>query len=175
MTQSLRLLRQAVRDEARIPPLLAVGVSRLPDLHVLDQTAFYQVDVLDHALRNDIPFQVADHLMNFNDRAPHLIGVESDRFDVRINRRPLARPVITDVLAAIHTPAFPTIRPIDIRAHGGQDSVNVSGIERAVDVSEQIVVCRHRASLLIYFEGFTDFNLSTVRIKYNSEMSPLCY
>src|SRR5215470_253999 len=117
---------------------------RLSDFHVLDQTAFYQVDVLDHALRNDIPFQVADHLMNFNDRAPHLIGAEADRFDVRINRRPLARPVITDGLAAIHTPAFPTIRPINIRAHGGQDSVNVAGIERAVDVREQIMVCRHR-------------------------------
>jgi hypothetical protein len=49
-----------------------------------------------------------------------------------------------DALAAIHTPAFPTIRPIDIRAHGGQDSVNIAGVERIVNVREQIVVCRHR-------------------------------
>src|SRR5262245_60733515 len=91
----------------------------LSDLHVLDQTAFYQVDVLDHALRNDIPFQVADYLMNFNDRAPHLIGAEADRFDVRINRLPLARPVIADALATIHAPALPAVRPINILAQGG--------------------------------------------------------
>src|SRR5262245_62125345 len=130
----------------------------LSDLHVLDKTTFYQVDVLDHALRNDIPFQVADHLMNFNDRTPHLIGVEADRFDVRINRRPLSRPVFADALTPIHTPAFPTVRPINIRAQRSQNSVNVAGIERAVDSREQIVVCRHRASLLSYFERFIDFN-----------------
>src|SRR5262245_31545524 len=82
--------------------------------------------------------------MDFNYSAPHLIGVEADRFDVRINRRPLAHPVITDAQVSIHAPAFPTIRPIDICAHGGQDSVNVAGIERAVDFREQIVVCGHR-------------------------------
>src|SRR5262249_39974522 len=116
----------------------------LSDRHAFDQAALDHVDVLNYTLRNDISFQVADYLMDFNDSAPHLIGIEADRFDVRINRRPLARPVITYALAPVHTPAFPTIRPINVRAQGSQNSVNVAGIERAVDVLEQIVVCRHR-------------------------------
>src|SRR5262245_35140510 len=129
--------------------------------------------MFDHSLRDNIPFQVPDHLMDFNDSATSLIGIESDRFDVRIDRRPLARPVITDALMAIDTSAFPTIRPIYIRAHESQDSVDVAGIEGVVDFCEQIIVARHR-KLTLYFELFIDFNLSTIRIEYNSEMSPLC-
>src|SRR5262245_48914315 len=129
--------------------------------------------MFDQALRDNIPFQVADHLMDFNDSSSRLIGIEADRFDVRIDRRPLARPVITNAIVSIHTPAFPTIRPINIRAHESQDSVDVAGIEGVVDFCEQIIVARHR-KLTLYFELFIDFNLSTIRIEYNSEMSPLC-
>src|SRR5262249_17273438 len=139
MTDFLGLLA-----DSACPCMRERGALCLPDLHAPYQAVFYQIDVLDHALRNKVPFQIADYLMNLNDSAPRLIGAEADRLYVRIDRGPLARPVITDAIVSINPPAFPTVRPIDIRAHGGQDSVNVAGVERAVDVPEQIVICRHR-------------------------------
>src|ERR687887_510136 len=62
------------------------------DIHAPDQAILDLVDMLDHPLKNKIPFQVAYQLMDHDYGAPPVIGLETDRFDVRIDRMPLTRP-----------------------------------------------------------------------------------
>ncbi len=68
---------------------------------------------------------------------------ERDWRDRRVNRGPLAGPVVPNCLDARHAPAFPGVGPVDIDRHVPQDGIDISGVERVIDVSQYALSFHH--------------------------------
>ena len=56
----------------------------------------------------------------------------------RANLPPLPLPVLSNFLAPEQPPTFPTVRPVDIRGHRRDNSVQVSVVERLVEGSHAV-------------------------------------
>ena len=76
-------------------------------------------------------------------RAQAGVGIaEGNRLDVRVDLRPLLRPVGADLLMAVGEAAFERLRPSHIGCHDGEGGVNVSRIEGGIRRAEQFDVWR---------------------------------
>jgi len=93
-------------------------VFRPPNFHAPDEPILHQVRVLDEALGHDEPREVADDLVYRHNQLPVRLVVDSQRIDMRIERRPLPRLVVTDLIAAMNHAAFHAVGPFHVRVHG---------------------------------------------------------
>jgi hypothetical protein len=117
------------------------------NLHALHEPTAYAVDMLDQLVGYERPRVIADDLMDIDDDTLGPVLSDAHGFDVRIDHRPLARPVRTNRDPTVHSPAFHAIGPIDVRVQRGQDSVNISTIEGSIERREAIPRCQQ--SLLL--------------------------
>src|SRR6266702_6165322 len=76
-----------------------------------DEAAFKLKDVPDHLIEQQLSLQVADELMDFNDHPVIRAIGKADRLDVRIDGRPLSRPILPDTILLMDIAAFHPIRP----------------------------------------------------------------
>ena len=93
----------------------------------------------DHLIRQDLAGQVADELMHVDDDPTGFIGAEAPRFDMGVDRGPLAAPVLTDRRVAMDAPALHPVRPVHIGMHEGEDGVDVASIEGPVGGAQKIL------------------------------------
>ena len=87
---------------------------RLFNFHADDLGAFEAVDVLDHALEDDVAVEVANYLMDVHDDSAVGEGFKPLRLDDGVNQVPLARPVFADGLVAADSAALSGVGPIHI-------------------------------------------------------------
>jgi len=92
--------------------------------------------VLNHLIGDDRPGAVAHDLMDVDDDASRLDGGEAPRLDVGIDHVPLAGPVGTHGVVAVHVAALHPVRPHHVRMHRAQRGVDVAGVERRVRIAE---------------------------------------
>src|SRR6516162_9570690 len=76
--------------------------------------------------------------MHTHQHAPAAFRVERSRLDVRVDLRPLLRPVVADLLVPADEAALERPRPRDIRGHGGEGGVDVACVERGIRRAEQL-------------------------------------
>ena len=86
----------------------------LPYLHAPDETVLDQVYVLDKLVYHNVSGQVADDLANVDRYPPVLVGLEAQRFNVRVDQLPLARPVVADTAVTVNVPALHSVRPANV-------------------------------------------------------------
>jgi len=89
--------------------------------------------------------EIAHDLADFDDDAPGWVDVEAQRLDVGIDDGPLAGPVLAYLAVTVHVPAFHFVRPLDVRMHGRERPVEVTGIEGVVGGPEDVALRGHRA------------------------------
>src|SRR3954470_2955419 len=89
----------------------------LSNVHPPDQTIFYQIDVLHHAVHQYGPFHVSDYLMNVRNDASLTVRFELSRIHVGVNHSPLTRPIIAYTFTAMYPAAFHPIGPFNFRMH----------------------------------------------------------
>ena len=65
-----------------------------PDVKPPDQSVFDPKDVPDHFIGEEIPPEIAHHLMHFDDHFRFWAFRKRNRLDVRIDHCPLPRPVM---------------------------------------------------------------------------------
>src|SRR5207302_962964 len=69
---------------------------------------------------------------------------EAHRLDMRIDHRPLSRPVFADAVMAANISAFHSVGPQHVTMHGGENRCHVTGIEPFIESSEELNVgARH--------------------------------
>ncbi len=104
----------------------------LADVHALNESVLEGVDVLDHSIEQHVSGEIAHDLMDTDHDSSLTVFLEGDGIHMWINHAPLAAPVGTDAVVAVHGAALHAVGPFDIRAHGCQGLVNIAGIERRV-------------------------------------------
>jgi hypothetical protein len=116
------------------------------DIHALDETVPDGVDVPQLGVREYVAFKILDELMNLD---LHLAGITFDQFKhvhVRVEIRPLARPILPDLLFTHDPPPFRSLRPADAFAHQRKGAVYVSLVESSVGLRDHFL-CIHDDSL----------------------------
>lgn len=76
--------------------------------------------------------QVAHYLMHINQNLSGILWVKGNRLNVRIDFRPLLRPVSADFLRATNKTAFERFGPSHFRRHGGEGGVNIARVESSI-------------------------------------------
>src|SRR5207237_7397468 len=89
------------------------GCVLFSNVHAPDQAFAYEIGVMNHAIQEHSPSQVANNLMNLSYDAAVIAGFEINWFHVRINHSPLARPVSAHSFASVYPTAFHPVRPLD--------------------------------------------------------------
>jgi hypothetical protein len=79
---------------------------RAADIKALDQAIFNLKHVTDHPIREKISVEVPHHLMDFDNHFAFGALGERDRLHVRIDHRPLPRPVLAHFIASMDMTAF---------------------------------------------------------------------
>src|SRR5258708_22388092 len=87
------------------------------DVHTHDQPLVKDVNVHETVVAEDDSVQPTDGLVDLDSDAAVGPVLESKCFDKRIDHSPLPGPVVTHTVVAVHPPAFPRIRPIDVACH----------------------------------------------------------
>jgi len=96
--------------------------------------------MFDHAINENLPRQIANNLMD-SDRNPAIAFLlECFRIHVGIDHAPLARPILTNTIMAMHGAAFHSIGPMNVRSHGCQGGLDRAPIERVVCAPQQFDV-----------------------------------
>jgi hypothetical protein len=85
-------------------------VADLLNLHALDKTIAERVHMMDDGISEEVACGIAHHLMNFNQGAVGLAGLDLQRIDMGIEDGPLADPVGADFLVSVDTAAFDAVR-----------------------------------------------------------------
>ena len=91
----------------------------LADVHALDEAAFQRVNVLDHAIKQQLAGRISHDLMDSDDNAPCGIRFKGFRLDVWIDHAPLPRPIGAHAFMAMNHSAFHSVGPNDIGLHRG--------------------------------------------------------
>jgi hypothetical protein len=109
---------------------------RPTDIKPPDHSVFDSKDVVDHLIGQEIPFEIAHHLMYFDDH--FLFGVfgKCDRLDVRIDQSPLSRPITAHSFAPMDVPSFHTVCPNHIFVQRGEDCFHFASVEAIVDLPQ---------------------------------------
>jgi hypothetical protein len=89
--------------------------------------------VPDHFIGEEIPSEIAHHLMHFDDHFCFWAFRKRNRLDVRIDHCPLPRPVIAYSFAPVDMAPFHAICPNDIFVQGCEHRLHVARIEAIVD------------------------------------------
>ena len=127
---------------------------RPTDIEALDQPVLDPKNVTDHLIRQYVALKVAHDLVNFNDDFPVWAGGKGDGRDVRIDHRPLARPIPAHAIPSTNVAAFHSICPHDVLVHGCEHGLHVAGVEPVINEFEKF-----------HFVGHADFHSPPVASK----------
>src|SRR5579863_1030334 len=108
----------------------------LLDVHAFDEAIPDSISVMDQGVDEQISFKIADRLVNLDDESASGIWFNMERLYMRIDRRPLASPVIAHRIYPIDVPTFHAVRPFDIRMHAREYSVHMACVEVLVDLCQ---------------------------------------
>jgi hypothetical protein len=70
---------------------------------------------------------------------------ERSRLHARVDLLELAAPVVAHGGAPVHAPALEGVGPVDVAVQGGDDRVDVAGVEGGVEVAQQRFVIHARS------------------------------
>ena len=115
-------------------------VTGLLDLHAFDETIAERVRMMDDGIREKVARAIVHHLMDFNNGAVWLAGLDPHRIDVGIEDGPLAGQVGADFIVSVDTAAFHAVGPIDVGLHAGQHGVDAARIEITVGTGKQVAL-----------------------------------
>ncbi len=76
------------------------------NLHAADETVLYQVDVLHHLIDEDFAGEIANDLMDVSGSAAIRFRGEIGGFDVRVEDRPLASPIVSHLCVTVRATVF---------------------------------------------------------------------
>ncbi len=107
-----------------------------PNIKPSHKSVFDPENVPNHLIGEKIPFEIAHHLMHFDDHFGVLPFRKRNWLDVRIDHCPLPRPVTAYSFAPVDMTPFHAICPTDIFVQGGKHRLYVASIEAIVDSSE---------------------------------------
>jgi hypothetical protein len=116
---------------------------RPTDIEACDQPVLDPKNVTDHLIRQYVALKVAHDLVNFDDDFSVGAGGEGDGRDVRIDHRPLARPIAAHAFPSTNVAAFHPICPHDVLVHGCEHSLHVSGVEPVINEFEKFHLVEH--------------------------------
>jgi hypothetical protein len=98
-----------------------------------DQPVFDPKDVPDHLIDEEIPFEIAHYLMHLDDYFRFSAFRKRNRLDVRVDHRPLPRPVTAHAFAPVDMAPFHAVCPSDILVQGCEHRLNVACVEAIID------------------------------------------
>ena len=107
------------------------------DFHGLDQAVFDCVAVADVFVGQDGACQVADDEVDVDEDLMVVLGIKSDRLDVRVDLGPLLSPIRSDFVMTSHKASLKCPWPCDVWVHGGKGGVEVPRVEASVSSSEE--------------------------------------
>jgi hypothetical protein len=88
--------------------------------------------VTDHLIRQEIPVEIAHDLMDLYDHFAFGTSRERDRLDMRIDHRPLTRPVAAHLGTSVDVTTFHAVCPNDILVHGCEHGLHIASVEAVV-------------------------------------------
>ena len=110
------------------------------DIHALDQSLADHVPVLDRVLGDRAPRAVAHHLMDRHDYLTVGSLLYLPRLDERVDQVKLSPPIVTDLMVAVQASALHPVRPIYVRVHRRERTVDVTRIECLIGAAQQPLV-----------------------------------
>ncbi len=126
----------------------------LANFHPANQPAIHRVDMLDHPIEQEFSGQIPDHLVDSDHYSPHIIRLKSHWIDVRIDHAPLPRPVFPNARMPMNRATFHAVRPLHVRSHGRQSSIDVPRVKCSVSFPQHHNV-RYLAPIAIRPKGLS--------------------
>ena len=96
--------------------------------------------MLDQLIHENLSGHVPHDLMNIDHGAPDAIIAEAHRFDMWIKDLKLPRPVLANVRMSSLATALHGIGPVDIGLHQRKNGIDLTGVERAISLFQQLPV-----------------------------------
>ena len=87
--------------------------------HALNKAVFQRINMLNHAVEQNLAFEISDDLVDSNGDVSRAVEVEGDWIDVRINHAPLPRPIRANALMTVNRSSFHAVGPLNVGLHGG--------------------------------------------------------
>lgn len=101
------------------------------DFHAAYEALMDEKDVLDHFVHQQLSGLIVNHGADIDHNASSAFG-EAHWLDLWIQHFPLARPIVSYPLVAMYVPSLPSVRPIHLGMQGGEDFVDIAGVEGSV-------------------------------------------
>jgi hypothetical protein len=111
---------------------------RPSNIESLDQSVLDLKDVADHLVHDYLALEITHDLMDFDDNLSVWTIGELDWLNMRINHRPLARPIATHAVPSANVSTFHSVCPDDVLVQGREHSLHVAGVEPIVEELEQL-------------------------------------
>jgi hypothetical protein len=114
---------------------------------------FDRVHVPDALVGDDVTRAVSDDLTQIHDDPALPVPRDGLWLDPRVDHLELAHPVAPDLLAASHPTAVDGVRPVDVRMHPRERSVEIATVERRVAATDEVlsVTMRRHFHLHVWF------------------------
>jgi hypothetical protein len=109
----------------------------------LDQTTLKLKNVHHHLIDKQLALKVMHNLVHFDDDLSIGTDGESHRLDVRIDNRPLTRPVAAHAIPSMNVAAFHPVGPRDVFPHGRKHGFYIPGIKSGIYAIEKRNLVRH--------------------------------
>lgn len=106
---------------------------RRSDIKPPDQPVFEAKNVPDHLIGEEIPFEIAHHLVHLDDYFRFRAFGKRHRLDARVDHCPLPRPVAPYFFSPVDIAPLHTIRPNDIFVQGCKHRLHVASVEAIVN------------------------------------------
>src|SRR5690349_7546563 len=134
---------------------------RHADSKTFNQSALDPEDMADHPVCQQLPCQVAHHLVDCDNDVAICLDVEPHRSDMRIDQGPLPGPVAADSVVPVDGAAVHAVRPDDIPVQDSEDRFHVTSIETIIEMLQQRYLVGHSSTFL---PGSADVNAGPVDI-----------
>jgi len=96
--------------------------------------------VLDHSIEQQFSRYLMHHLVDSYNDAAGRIRFDLSWLHVRIEHTPLPRPVGTDTIVTVDCSALHPVRPINVRRHRRERTINVAHIKGGIGFLNQFDV-----------------------------------
>jgi hypothetical protein len=113
-------------------------LSHLFDVHALDEIVPNEISMVNDRVKEKPAGEIADCLVNLDDKTTLCVALDVKRFDVRINGRPLTGPVGTHRVNSFQVPTLHAIRPFHFRMEVRKKAIETPGVEVPVGVEQEV-------------------------------------
>src|SRR5882757_6641473 len=98
------------------------------DVEAPDQAVLHAEDMPQPLVGQQPTLEVADGLVNLDDDLTLRPGREGHGLDMRIDARPLARPIAANAVSAMDMTALHAVGPGDVAMKDGKDSLDIARV-----------------------------------------------